>query len=78
MTAVGLPGGIPLGAFGIVTTSGGMVVGVVDTLYSVDVPVALFETHQGVAAPCTSPQAFRRFESGTGAAPVLATRLVCV
>ena len=63
-----------LGAPGTVTTigtmlavSGGAGGSVTDTLYTVDVPVKLFETHHGIDGPWTSPQAFRRFESGTGA-----------
>jgi hypothetical protein len=78
ITAVGFPNPWWPGAGGTVTTVGRIVVGVVETSYSVEVPVKLFEIHHGVDGPCTSPQAFRRFESGTGAAPVLETRLVCV
>jgi hypothetical protein len=48
---VGLPGAGWLGAFGTVTTSGLIVTGVVDASYSVDLPVALSETHQGVDGP---------------------------
>ena len=60
--------GIPPGALSatIVTgasTGGGVcVVGLAgfkpEVLYSVEVPPALFEIHQGVAGPWTSPQAF--------------------
>src|ERR1700722_6789861 len=51
-----------------------------ELLYSVEVPPALFEIHQGVAGPWTSPHAFCRLGSVTEAAGVtgtLDTRFVC-
>ena len=49
-----------------------------EALISVDVPLALFEIHQGDVGECTRPHAFRRFGSGTtGATPVFETRFVC-
>src|SRR5438552_4175832 len=58
-----VPAGLPLGA-GMVTTNG------IPTgnpwprpLYSVDTPVPLSATHQGVVGPCTNPQELTRFGS---------------
>jgi hypothetical protein len=44
--------------FGIVTTKGTTVVGVVAELYKVEVPPALFETHHGLVGLATNPHAF--------------------
>jgi hypothetical protein len=52
-----------------------MVTGVVEALIKVEVPVALFETHQGDVGECTSPHAFLRLGSA-GVPPVLDTRSV--
>jgi hypothetical protein len=59
----------------MVTIRDGMVTGVVEALIKVEVPVALFETHQGEVGECTSPHAFLRLGSA-GVPPVLDTRSV--
>ena len=55
ITPVGDPGVGWLGALGMVATSGRIAP---PPVYTVEVPPALFETHQGVLGPWTSPQAF--------------------
>src|SRR6266699_1230674 len=64
---------------GMVTTSGEPTgKGVPSPLYSVDTPLPLSETHQGVAGPCDRPQELTRFGSWNLA--ILGrseTRLVC-
>src|SRR5579872_2767780 len=87
ITPVGEPGGVWLGAFGIFTNSlGAGLIGIrcaapVESIeYSVEVPPALLETHQGLPVGLeTSPQAFCRFGSCSGAWPATSeTRFVCV
>src|SRR5437660_145359 len=69
-----VPAGLPFGG-GIVTTSG---IGVPSPLYSVDTPVPLSETHQGLVGLCDRPQGFFRFESVKRAKPGMSeTRFVC-
>src|SRR6266566_3205031 len=69
-----VPAGLPAGG-GMVTVSGTFTPWPV---YSVDTPVPLSETHQGVAGPCTNPQGFTRFPSVNCAAPTRSeTRFVC-
>src|SRR4029077_6784300 len=62
-----MPVGVPVpdcdGAAGIVTMIDRTVTGLVDASYTVDVPVALLETHHGVEGPCTTPHAFLRLGS---------------
>src|SRR5215471_14892416 len=75
-----MPVGVPLpdwppGA-GMVTTSVGIVTGLVEALTSVEVPLALLEIHHGEVAECTSPQAFLRLGSVACAPPVFDTRSV--
>src|SRR5258707_4498717 len=90
ITPVGEPGAGWLGAFGTVTmplplmgTIFAVTVPPATVMeYKVEVPPALLDTHHGVPAPPptagpeTSPQAFCRFGSLVGAAPVLETILV--
>src|SRR5215467_15465191 len=60
-----VPAGLPFGG-GMVTTSGEPTGnGVPSPLYSVDTPLPLSETHQGVAGPCERPQGLTRFGSVT-------------
>src|SRR5436190_17682985 len=54
-----VPAGLPVGA-GMVTVSGTFTP---PPLYSVDTPVPLSATHQGVVGPCTNPQGLTRFGS---------------
>src|SRR6266536_2666783 len=69
-----VPAGLPVGG-GMVTVSGTFTP---SPLYSVDTPVPLSATHQGVVGPCTNPQAWTRLGSVIWARPARAeTRFVC-
>src|SRR6266567_2006021 len=65
-----VPAGLPSGT-GIVTVSGTFTTGTLWVLYSVDTPVPLSATHQGVVGPCTNPHGFTRFPSVNWASPAM-------
>src|SRR5215470_8879398 len=72
-----VPAGLPAGA-GIVTVSGTFTTVALMVLYSVETPVPLSATHQGVVGPCTNPQEFTRLGSVNWARPERSeTRFVC-
>src|SRR5438552_4001634 len=69
---------VPPSGGGIVTTSGEPTgKGVSSPRYSVDTPLPLSETHQGLVGPCDRPQGLTRFRSVTPAIPGMSeTKLV--